>query len=387
MDERSRRRIAVITGTRAEYGIVRPVLREIDAHPDLELCLIAMAQHLSPEFGCTVREIESDGFVVSARLETLQSSDTGGGMARALGLAIIQLAQVMEMLKPDIIVATGDRGEMLAAAIIGAHMNIPVAHQHGGEISGTVDESIRHAITKFAHIHLPATQQSAERIRRLGEDADRIHVVGAAGLDQIREGSFLSPEDVSQELDLDLAKPVILVSQHPVTTEIEVSGMQMRETMEAIRIVGFQTVLIYPNSDAGGRSMCEVIDEYGELPFIRRFVNAPRDLYLGVMNLASVMVGNSSSGIIEAPSFHLPFVNVGTRQTGRERGGNVVDVAHDRDQIAGAIRFSMTDLEFRASVAKTPNPYDYGPSVGRVADILSGVKINRDLIQKRMAVE
>lgn len=385
MDRQSRRRIAVVTGTRAEYGIIRPVLREIDAHPDLELSLIAMAQHLSPEFHCTVQEIEADGFRISAKVETLLSSDSGGGMVRALGLAIIQLAQVMEMLRPDIIVATGDRGEMLAAAIVGAHMNIPVAHQHGGEISGTVDESIRHAITKFAHIHLPATQQSAERIRQLGEDADRIYVVGAIGLEQIREKQYLSPSEVGQQLDLDLSAPIVLVSQHPVTTEVSRAGAQMRKTMEAIKTVGLQTVLIYPNSDAGGRAMCRVIDEYEDLPNVRRFVNAPRELYLGLMNIASVMVGNSSSGIIEAPSFHLPFVNVGSRQSGRQRGENVVDVSYDFDEIAGAIRVAVSDLAFRERVERALNPYDYGPSKGKVADILAAVEIDAKLIQKRMA--
>jgi GDP/UDP-N,N'-diacetylbacillosamine 2-epimerase (hydrolysing) len=383
---KGRRRIAVITGTRAEYGIILPVLREIDEHPDLELCLIALAQHLSPEFGYTVREIQADGFTVAAQVETLLSSDTGGGMARALGLAIIQLVQVMEMVNPDMILVTGDRGEMLAAAIVGAHMNIPVAHQHGGEVSGTVDESIRHAITKLSHIHLPATKQSAARIRQLGEESDRICIVGAMGLEQIREGKYLPPESVAKQLGLDLSEPVILVSQHPVTTEVDEAGAQMRETMEAIKAVGLQTVLIYPNSDAGGRSMCDVIDEYGKLPNVHRFTNAPRELYLGVMNVASVMVGNSSSGIIEAPSFHLPFVNVGSRQAGRERGANVIDVSHRRSKIAEAIWSAIGDRVFRATVSNAPNPYDYGPSGGKVASILASIRIDTELLQKRMSV-
>jgi len=378
------RRIAVITGTRAEYGIIRPVLRAIQAHQNLELSLVVMAQHLAPDCGYTIQDVLNDGFEISAEVETLLNSDTGSGMAKSLGLAIIELSQVFTMSKPDIIMVTGDRGEMLAAAIVGAHMNIPVAHLHGGEISGTVDESIRHAITKFAHIHLPATHQSADRIQRLGENVDRIHVIGAIGLDQIREGLFMSDKEVAQELELRLDRPIVLISQHPVTTEVASAGQQMRETLEAIKAVGFQTVLIFPNSDAGGRSMCKVIEEFEELPFVRRFVNAPRELYLGVMHVASVMAGNSSSGIIEAPSFHLPFVNIGSRQTGRQRGENVLDVPHERTAIAQAIRFAATDTEYRERVRRSQNPYDYGSSSSKVADILASLQIDGSLIQKRM---
>lgn len=379
-----RRRIAVITGTRAEYGIIRPVLEEIEVHPMLELVLIVMAQHLSPDFGYTVREIEQDGFTIAARVETLLSSDNLGGMARALGLAIIELTQAIEMIQPDIVMVTGDRGEMLAGAIVGAHMNIPVAHLHGGEVSGTVDELIRHAITKFAHIHFAATEQSAQRIKRLGEDERRIFVVGAVGLDEIRKGQFLSKDQVLQKLNFDDSKPILLVSQHPVTTEIESADKQMRETMEAIKELKLQTVLIYPNSDAGGRKMRQVIEEYLDLPFIQAFENISRDLYLGIMNVADVMIGNSSSGIIEAPSFKLPFVNIGTRQQGRQRAGNVIDVPYSKEKIKEAIEFVLNNRDFRNALAEVKNPYDLGMSGPRIAKILATIEINRDLLQKRL---
>lgn len=379
-----RRRIAVITGTRAEYGIIRPVLEEIEVHPMLELALIVMAQHLSPDFGYTVREIEQDGFTIAARVETLLSSDSLGGMARALGLAIIELTQAIEMIQPDIIMVTGDRGEMLAGAIVGAHMNIPVAHLHGGEVSGTVDELIRHAITKFAHIHLAATEQSAQRIKQLGEDERRIFIVGAVGLDEIRKGRFLPKEDVLQELNFDGSKPILLVSQHPVTTEIDEADQQMRETMEAIKELGLQTVLIYPNSDAGGRKMRQVIEEYLDLEFIRAFKNISREVYLGVMNVADVMIGNSSSGIIEAPSFNLPFINIGTRQQGRQRAGNVIDVPYEKQKIKEAVEYALNNTDFKSSMARVKNPYDWGMSGPQIAKILATIEINRDLLQKRL---
>lgn len=379
-----RRRIAVITGTRAEYGIIRPVLEEIKAHPQLELLLIVMAQHLSPDFGYTIREIKQDGFEIAACVETLLSSDSLGGMARALGLAIIELTQTIEMIHPDIIMVTGDRGEMLAGAIVGAHMNIPVAHLHGGEVSGTVDELIRHAITKFAHIHFAATEQSAQRIQQLGEDKKRIFIVGAVGLDEIRRGDFLPRDEVLRELGFDGSKPILLVSQHPVTTEIEEASQQMRETMEAIKELGLQTVLIYPNSDAGGRKMRQVLEEYLGLEFIRAFKNISRKLYLGVMNAADVMVGNSSSGIIEAPSFKLPFINIGTRQQGRQRAGNVIDVPYNREKIKEAIKYVLSNKDLRFALAGVKNPYDWGMSGPQIARILATIEINRDLLQKRL---
>lgn len=379
-----RRRIAAITGTRAEYGIIRPVLEEIAAHPNLELVLIVMAQHLSPDFGYTIREIEQDGFKIGARVETLLSSDSLGGMTRALGLAVIELTQAIEMIQPDIIMVTGDRGEMLAGAIVGAHMNIPVAHLHGGEVSGTVDELIRHAITKFAHIHFAATEQSAQRIKQLGEDERRIFIVGAVGLDEIRKGKFLRRDHVLRKLNFDGSKPILLVSQHPVTTEIDEADHQMRETMEAIKDLGLQTVLIYPNSDAGGRKMRQVIEEYLDLEFIRVFKNISRDMYLGVMNVADVMIGNSSSGIIEAPFFQLPFINIGTRQQGRQRAGNVIDVPYERQKIKEAIEYVLNNRDFRSAIGKVQNPYDLGMSGPKIAKILATIEINRDLVQKRL---
>jgi len=343
-----------------------------------------MAQHLSPDFGYTIREIEQDGFKIAARVETLLSSDSLGGMARALGLAIIELTQAIEMIHPDIIMVTGDRGEMLAGAIVGAHMNIPVAHLHGGEVSGTVDELIRHAITKFAHIHFAATEQSAQRIQQLGEDKERIFIVGAAGLDEIKRGDFLPKDEVLRELGFDSSKPILLVSQHPVTTEIEEAGQQMRETMEAIKELRLQTVLIYPNSDAGGRKMRQVIEEYLDLPFIRAFKNISRQLYLGVMNVADVMIGNSSSGIIEAPFFKLPFINIGTRQQGRQRAGNVIDVPYNKQKIVEAIKYVLNNKDFRLALAEVENPYDRGMAGPQIARVLATIEINRDLLQKRL---
>lgn len=379
------RRIAAITGTRAEYGIIRSVLAAMQDHPELELELLVTGMHLCHEYGHTIDEIRTDGFSVDATVDMVLSSDTGASMARGVGLAIIGMSQALERLGPDIIMITGDRGEMLAAAICGAHMNIPVAHLHGGEVSGTVDESIRHAITKLSHIHLVATDASGERVRKLGENPDHIYVVGAAGLDEIVTGPYPTREEVSRRLGFDPKEPLVLLTQHPVTTEIEHAADQMRTTLKALDELGVQTVVVYPNSDAGGRAMMDVIDEYRAEPWLRGYANIGRELYLSVMSAADVMIGNSSSGIIEAPLFGLPFVNVGTRQAGRERAGNVIDVGYDADEIAAVVRRLLEDEAFLSTHSETTSIYGDGHSGPRIADLLAKIALEPGLVQKKIA--
>lgn len=378
------RKIAVVTGTRAEYGIYFPVLKAIQRSSKLDLSLIVTGMHLSEKFGHTVDEIEKDGFSIDAKIPLGLSEDSGASMARDVGVCILGLTDAFEKIKPDILLVLGDRGEMLATAIAGIYMNIPVAHLHGGEVSGTVDESVRHAITKLSHIHFPATEESAERIRKLGEDEFRIHIVGAPALDTILSETFVPKKEIGKRFNLDMNKPIVLVVQHPVTTEFDDVERQIRETMDALVELGEQIVVIYPNADAGGRKIIEIIEQYRDYEFIRIFKNLRHVDYLSLMRSADVMVGNSSSGIIEAPSFGIPVVNIGTRQIGRQRGQNVIDVDYDKDVIIKAIKVGLYDKEFNCKASKCISPYGNGHAGTKVAEILESIEITPELLQKKI---
>lgn len=373
----------VMTGTRAEYGILKSVLKEIEADAGLQLSLIVIGMHLSPEFGYTVKEIERDGFKIGAKIAVLHSEDTKVSMAKSIGESLSRTAEALEKTNPDILVVLGDRSEMLAGAIAATYMGIPIAHIHGGDVSGNVDEPVRHAITKLAHIHFPATKKSARRIIKMGEESWRVHVVGAPGLDGILSEKVPSRREVARKYDLNLSKPVLLVLQHSVVAEADHAAKQMRETLEAVKSLGLQTILIYPNADAGGRRMIEVIKEY-KYPFVKVFKSVPRGDYLSLMKLASVMVGNSSSGIIEAASFCLPVVNVGTRQEGRQRAGNVIDASYDRQEIISAVKKALNDTSFKEKVKRCRNPYGDGRAGKRIAEILAQVPLDSKLLEKRM---
>jgi UDP-hydrolysing UDP-N-acetyl-D-glucosamine 2-epimerase len=335
------RKIAVVTGTRAEYGILKPVLKAIKACPRLDLVLIVTGMHLSKEFGYTIKEIRKDGSTIDAKVEMLYTEDTRAAMAKSIGKCIQKMTEMLERIKPDFIVLLGDRAEMLAGAVAASYMGIPIAHLHGGEVSGSVDDSVRHAITKLAHIHFPATQESANRIIKMGEDPSRIFIVGAPSLDTILNEKPPERAELSKRYGLDLAKPILLVLQHPVVTEADEAARQTKETLDAIVELKHQTILIYPNADAGGRRMIKVIKKYEKYPFIKSFKSIPYTDYLGLMKVVSVMIGNSSSGIIEAPSFHLPVVSIGTRQKGRERSTNVIDVGYNREEIVEAVKKAL----------------------------------------------
>lgn len=377
------RKIAIITGTRAEYGILRPVMRAIAAHPKLKLSLIVTGMHLSEEFGLTLKEIEKNGFKPDAKIDELHLKDTGAAMAESIGKTAAAMARALARVRPDFLVVLGDRGEMLAGAVAASYMNVPIAHIHGGEISGSIDNSVRHAITKLAHIHFPATKKSAERIIRMGEEPWRVHVVGGPALDSILNEKLLSRAEVSRGYRLDLSKPVLLVLQHSVVPESDKAAEQIRETLEAIVKLRYRTILIYPNADAGGRRMIRVIEQYKYHPFISVHKTIPYIDFLSLMRMVSVMVGNSSSGMIEAPSFHLPVVNIGSRETGRERSTNVIDVGYNRKKIVKAIKKALHDKKFRARVKRCKNPYGDGKAGKRIADILSEVKITQRLLQKK----
>lgn len=378
-----KRKIVYITGTRADYGLMRSVLMQIHNSDSLSLDIIVTGMHLMDEFGMSVDEIKNDGFsfhIIDARYD----DDTKESMALFIGKFIQYLTPLIRTINPHIILLLGDRGEMLAGAVVGAYMSIPVAHIHGGEVSSTVDDLARNAITKLSHIHFPATKENAERIRGMGEDSSRIFIVGAPGLDQIFHESLVDREDLGKRYHLDFNENVLLIVQHPVTLEVYQASNQIRETLEAVSSFQYQTLVIYPNADAGGRAMIEIIKEYERLPFIRVHRNIPHKDYLSLLQYSSVLIGNSSSGIIEAPSFGIPVINIGSRQRGRQRGDNVIDVGYNRQEISDAINIALYDEKFRQKVKIKSNPYGDGNSGRRIVKVLDSLPINQELLQKRI---
>jgi len=377
------RKILYISGTRADYGLMRQTLFCIKKHPGLELEIVATGMHLMPKFGKTINEIRKDNFKVY-KIEQIYKSDDRSSMANFFGGFILKLTKIVERIKPEIILVLGDRAEMLGAAIVGIYLAIPVAHIHGGDVTSTVDEIARHAITKLSHIHLAATKKARERVIKMGEDPKRVHVIGAPGLDSILAEKLFSKEEVAKKYDLNLLEPILLVVQHAVTTEIKDAPKQIRETMEAVRELKYQTIIVYPNADPGGRKMIRIIKKYRKYPFIQIYKNIPHKDYLSLMKIAGVMVGNSSSGIIEAPAFHLPVVNIGTRQEGRERVESVLDIDYNKEKIKNAIKKALFDRKFREKVRRCKNPYGNGKSGVKIANILSKIKLDKNLLQKKL---
>ncbi len=377
------RKILYISGARADYGLMRETLFAIKKHSKLEIEILAAGMHLMPEFGNTAREIKKDGFKVG-EIRAVFDKDSKESMAEFVGKTIQLLTKEVKKIKPDIILLLGDRGEMLAGAVVGAYLTIPVAHIHGGDVSSTIDGIVRHALTKLSHIHFPATEKSAERIKKMGEESWRIFKVGAPGLDGILKEKLVSPAKIAGKYKLDLSKPVLLVLQHSVTAEIDNAEQQMGETMKAIKELGFQSIVIYPNADAGGRKIIRVIENYKKYPFIKIYKNIIHKDYLSLMNMADVLIGNSSSGIVEAASFGLPTVNIGTRQEDRERTCNVIDADYNKERIKWAVKKAIYDKKFRENAKNCKNPYGDGRTGKRIAEILSKIKIDGKLLNKQI---
>lgn len=379
------RTVAVVTGTRAEYGLLRPVMVRIADCPGLRLQLVVSGMHLAEEFGMTVREIAADGFPIDARVPVLPPGDAAADMAEAVGQGIIGFNREFARLAPDVVLVLGDRIEAFAATVAGALSGRVVGHIHGGDRSrGGFDESMRHAVTKLAHLHFAATKTSKERILKLGERPRYVWLTGAPGIDAILACKRLGRAELSETLGVDFGRPVILCVQHPVSTDEGAAAGQMRTTLEALERVGEQTILLYPNSDAGGRRMMGVIREYEGRPWLRTFPSLAHNVYLSLLTECSVMVGNSSSGIIEAPFFKVPVVNVGTRQEGRERSENVLDAAHDAVAIEKAVRRAISDEEFRRRLAQCTSPYGDGRAGERIAQVLQSVVIDATLLGKQI---
>jgi len=390
----TRRRIAVFTGNRAEYGLQYPILRALNADPRVETFLLAGGAHLEENFGKTLAEIERDGFHVHRQVEIRMAHDTLFATAQAIGTAIVSLSTILDELRPDFLAVYADRYEGFAAMITGTQMNVPTAHIEGGDYTegGALDDSVRHAMTKLAHLHFATNQQAVDRILGLGEEPWRVFNVGQPALDLIAAGLFASPEQVHCELKLDGSRPIVLFCQHSVTTEFEQATEQVRPSLAALRHLvdeGWQVVATFPNNDAGGRHIIEEMKTLDGIPGVVVRKSLGRFLFHGLLNVIGrvgrgAFAGNSSAGIKETPAFGCPVVNIGSRQQGRLRATNVLDVPYDARAIEDALRRSATDETFRRQCATCENPYGAGNAGPRITEVLATIPINADLLRKRM---
>ncbi len=378
-----KRRLLAVTGSRAEYGSMRPVYRALAAHPAIEIDLVVTGMHLAPAFAASLAEIERDA-ICPLHIAKIDAGDTAD-MARTLGAQIAALAPIMDALAPDAVLLQGDRGEMLAAAITAAHRNTAVAHMSGGDRTGSIDDSIRNAITSFAHVHLTTCASSSERLLAMGEAPQRIFEVGEPALDVIRTLQPLSPDELAARFGIDISQPFALATQHPVTTEAADSAAQVVATLHALETLELQTLFTYPNTDSGSAGIIFELEAWHSRGFLRLVPHVGQHAYLSLMKAAAVMVGNSSSGLLEAASFHLPVVNIGTRQHGRLRPANVIDVGYDTAAIRRAIEYALHDETFRRTLSLVNNPYGDGACAGRTADILANLSLGPALIAKWLA--
>ena len=381
------RRICVVTTSRADYWLLRWLMQEIRSDGDLELQVAVTGMHLSPEFGCTCRAIEEDGFEVAARVEMLLSSDTGVGTAKSVGVGVLGFADAFERLAPDVVVLLGDRFELFSAAVPALMLTIPIAHLHGGETSqGALDEHVRHAITKLAAIHFPAAEEYRRRIIQMGEDPSRVFNLGAPGLDGLRRIDFPGRSELEQRLGFELGCTTALVTYHPVTLEKGSEPGHVRALLEAVRSSGVRAVFTGANADEEGRLINREIRGFCDShpKRYRFFTNLGAELYLGCMKHCALMLGNSSSGLIEAPSFRLPVVNVGDRQRGRIRAGNVIDCPCTVPGIEQAIAKALSP-EFRHGLRGLRNPYDAcgdGNASRRIKDVLKTIDVSPRVMKK-----
>jgi UDP-N-acetylglucosamine 2-epimerase (non-hydrolysing)/GDP/UDP-N,N'-diacetylbacillosamine 2-epimerase (hydrolysing) len=379
-----KRKIAVVTTSRADYSHLYWPLHDLARHPDVDLKLIAMGPHLSPEFGSTVREIERDGFDIAARIECLLSSDTDIGMAKTIGVAMLSLADCLGQMRPDLTLLIADRYEMLAPAAVALALRIPIAHIEGGEISeGAIDDAVRHALTKMSHVHFTSTFQARDRVIALGEEEWRVHRAGAPSIDHLRRNTLLTREQLEQQLSIDLFQASVVVAYHPVTI-VRDTTREADALFAALLEVPGRILFCYPNADAGSRELIARRERFlAQRSDTRVFVNLPALTYWSLLLQADVMVGNSSSGIMETPSFALPTVNVGMRQQRRERACNVLDAAPEKSDILAKVTLARSD-EFRRSLEGMQNPYGDGYASEKIVSVLTSVSLGEQLLIKKM---
>lgn len=379
-----KRKVAYVTGTRADFGQMTPVLRAINQSKNLELQVYATGIHLMPEFGNTINQVKKE-FKNTVIINATFKTDDRIGMANFTGDFLKKLIGIFSKNKPDFVLILGDRSEMLCVAIACLYLGIPAGQIGGGEKTFTVDEIARHAITKMSHIHFAATKESARRIEKMGEEKWRIHIVGAPALDVILNEKLPDRQTLFRKLGIDPYKKIILLTQHPVSEEWQESDKQIKETLAAVKTFNLPVVIIYPNADAGGRKIIEEIEKERKTPFFHIFSSLEYKQFLALERETAVWVGNSSAAMTESSSFKIPVVNIGTRQCGRQRGKNVIDVGYDRNEIKKAIEISLYDKRYLARLKKIKNPWGDGKTGLRVSQILEELEITSELLAKQIA--
>lgn len=381
------RTVGVVTTSRADYSAYRPLLKALQTDAGISLKLYVSGMHLVPEFGSTVRHIENDGFEITERIEVLTSSDSPEGIAKAIGLGLIGFGQAFSRYRPDILVVLGDRFEMLAAALAALPFKIPVAHLCGGELTqGAIDDALRHSLTKLSHLHFTSTEIYRQRVIQLGEEPGRVIVSGETTLDDILTAPQLTAEELRRRFGIDVEHPFLLVTIHPVTLEYEKTEWQVGELLAALDQVSLPVIFTMPNADTAGRIIAAHIRQWVSANAHRGVIihNFGAEAYHSVLRRAAAVVGNSSSGLTEAPSFKIPVVNIGIRQEGRIRAANVIDTGNRRTEITAAIQ-KATSGEFRKSLASMTNPYasKTNSAVATILAALKQVDLNHLFVQKK----
>lgn len=366
-------KIGIVTGTRAEYGLLKTIIEKVNASDSMELQLVVTGMHLSPEFGLTYQEIEQDGYPITTKIEMLLSSDTSVGITKSMGLAMISFADYYEVHKPDIVIILGDRYEMLAAASAAMIANVPIAHIGGGELTeGAVDEAIRHSITKMSHLHFTTTEEYRNRVIQLGEHPSKVYNVGALGVENIKSLSLWDKEKLEKSLGFHLSKKVLMVTYHPVTLENMSAEEQFSNLLTVLdKYQEYQVIFTKGNADTGGRIINQMIDDYVEKNSERciAFVSMGQIRYLSALQFCSMVVGNSSSGIIEAPSFHIPTINIGDRQKGRICAKTVISCGSAVSDMEEAFKKAKNQIFFK-EISKAKNPYEGNETSKRIVDII-----------------
>ena len=377
-----KRKILLVTERRADYTKLRPIIKEISKSAKLDYFLIVTGSHLLTEHGKTIDEIKKDDFKITNIFPMFKKTkkDNGAEMTRSFGRAVSNLSDIIEKIKPDIVLTGFDIAANFAAAIIGAHMNIVVAHIEGGEVTGTIDESIRHATSKFAHIHFTSNFNATNRLKKMGENPKYIFTVGNTSLDGIKNMKSINKKILSKKYEIDLSKPFLIILQHTVTSEINYIKKNFLQTLNAVKELKIPTIFIFGNSDAGSKQISELIKNSE----IKQYLSVPYDDYINLLKNSSALVGNSSSGIIEAPFLHIPTINIGTRQKGRLQSNSIIDVNYSKDDIKKAIIKSIKDKKFLIKVKNSKSFYGKGDSAKKIVHVLEQIDLNKIPIQKTM---
>jgi GDP/UDP-N,N'-diacetylbacillosamine 2-epimerase (hydrolysing) len=377
-----KRKILVISGTRAEYGLMRWIIQYLHDDSDLELQIVATGMHLSPEFGLTFKTIIEDGFVINKKVEMLLSSDTSIGLSKSMGLGMISFAEVYNDLNPDVILVLGDRFEIFAAVASAMVSRIPVAHIHGGEATeGLIDEPIRHSITKMSHIHFTATEAYRNRVIQLGEQPDKVFYTGTPGLDNISKLRLYNKDEFEKSINFEIGEKCFLVTFHPVTLEKGTSAHQFDELLEAIEYFNdYKVIFTLPNADTDGRIVIEKIQQYVSLNSNKSvaFTSMGQIRYLSALKYVSMVIGNSSSGLTEVPSFKIPTINIGDRQKGRIKADSVIDCLPSKEEIIKSISLGLS-LEFQSKLPNIQNPYGSGGASKKIVEILKNIDLKNVL--------